>query len=92
MTVPEIDSAGAVTYWYTHGIISDTSYRGIMDNCDFEAIYPLDREVERASHAAFQAAISSVNESALVLQKTGFMYRFRRRVSSVWSSYFLRAE
>eukprot|EP00890_Picochlorum_soloecismus_P004864 jgi/Picsp_1/5379/NSC_02740-R1_protein len=41
LTVPEKDSSGAVEFWFTHGMISLSSYNGIMENCDFAEIYPL---------------------------------------------------
>lgn len=41
LTVPEKDSSGAVEFWFTHGMISISSYNGIMENCDFAEIYPL---------------------------------------------------
>ena len=41
LTKPEVDSKGALQFWYTHGIISEYSYRGVLAYCDFAAIYPL---------------------------------------------------
>lgn len=31
------DSIGTVTYWWTHSIISDHTYRSILDHCNFTA-------------------------------------------------------
>lgn len=39
-----IDNAGAVFYWWTHALISDDSYEGMMKNCDFAHIGPLKLE------------------------------------------------
>jgi hypothetical protein len=39
--VAEIDSAGALEFWFTHGIISESSYHGVRDHCDFAKINPL---------------------------------------------------
>jgi serine carboxypeptidase-like clade 2 len=41
LTVPEIDSAGALRFWYTHGIISEDSYHGALKYCDLTSIEPL---------------------------------------------------
>ncbi|XP_065849242.1 serine carboxypeptidase 24-like [Euphorbia lathyris] len=30
------DSIGTVTYWWSHSMISDETYRSIIDNCDFK--------------------------------------------------------
>lgn len=34
------DSIGTVTYWWTHSIISDHTYRSILDHCNFTAEKP----------------------------------------------------
>jgi serine carboxypeptidase-like clade 2 len=40
-TEPPLDNAGAPATWYTHHLISDETYNGIMSNCDFSTIGPL---------------------------------------------------
>jgi serine carboxypeptidase-like clade 2 len=37
-----IDNAGTVDYWHAHALISDETYAGILDNCDFSDVGPLD--------------------------------------------------
>jgi len=41
-TWARIDNFGAVYYWFTHALISNETYRGIVANCDFSNIGPLD--------------------------------------------------
>ena len=41
LTDSEIDSKGALAFWYYHGLISDPAHDGILDNCDFASITPL---------------------------------------------------
>jgi len=36
-----IDNYGAVTFWWTHAIISDETYSGIVANCNFSDVGPL---------------------------------------------------
>ncbi|CAN1811732.1 Serine carboxypeptidase 24 [Linum perenne] len=33
--VPQLAKIGTVTYWWTHSMISDRSYKSILDHCDF---------------------------------------------------------
>lgn len=40
-TVAELDNKGAVDFWYSHAIISQATYNGLMNNCDFANIGPL---------------------------------------------------
>eukprot|EP01117_Protostelium_nocturnum_P012922 TRINITY_DN4783_c0_g2_i2.p1 TRINITY_DN4783_c0_g2~~TRINITY_DN4783_c0_g2_i2.p1 ORF type:complete len:471 (+),score=127.14 TRINITY_DN4783_c0_g2_i2:3-1415(+) len=35
------DNIGAVFYWWSHALISDEAYEGILKNCDFSNIGPL---------------------------------------------------
>jgi len=39
-----IDNLGAVTYWWTHALISDETFTGIVNNCNFSDVGPLTRE------------------------------------------------
>lgn len=40
-TYSVFDNRGAVDYWYTHALISNETYQGIINNCDFGKIGPL---------------------------------------------------
>ncbi|KAL4520091.1 hypothetical protein Ndes2526B_g01364 [Nannochloris sp. 'desiccata'] len=52
LTVPEIDSRGALRFWYTHGIISEDSYHGALENCDLTKHEPLKLFAEKAGAVA----------------------------------------
>lgn len=41
LTDPEIDSGGAILFWHSHGMISTSSFDGVVNNCNLSAIYPL---------------------------------------------------
>ena len=41
LTSPELDSRGAVEFWWAHAIISTESLTEITRNCDFASIQPL---------------------------------------------------
>lgn len=43
-TMPAIDNKGAVDFWKTHALISETTWSGILQNCDFSNIGPLSEE------------------------------------------------
>jgi len=43
-TVPALDNFGAATYWYTHAIISESTYNGLNVTCNFSDIGPLASE------------------------------------------------
>eukprot|EP01116_Phalansterium_solitarium_P022795 TRINITY_DN7660_c0_g1_i1.p1 TRINITY_DN7660_c0_g1~~TRINITY_DN7660_c0_g1_i1.p1 ORF type:complete len:498 (+),score=133.74 TRINITY_DN7660_c0_g1_i1:88-1494(+) len=43
-TYAAIDNAGAVFYWWTHAMISDETYNGIVATCDFGDVGPLKRD------------------------------------------------
>lgn len=47
------DSIGTVAFWWSHSMISDRSYRSIMDHCDFIA--------ERTSEKCDEAVSYAVN-------------------------------
>ena len=58
LTVPEIDSSGALKFWYTHGIISEDSYHGAMKYCDLTEHEPLNRFVSVGAGAGAAAVRS----------------------------------
>lgn len=41
MTDPKEDSKGAIKFWFSHGMISYLSLKGMEHNCNFSKIYPL---------------------------------------------------
>jgi len=43
-TYMPIDNVGAVFYWWSHALISDDTYNGIMNSCNFTNIGPLKRQ------------------------------------------------
>jgi len=47
-TFMPIDNRGAVDYWWTHALISDESYNGIVANCNFSDIGPLKFKLDEA--------------------------------------------
>ena len=36
-----IDNKGAVSFWWSHALISDASYRGLLSTCNFSEVGPL---------------------------------------------------
>lgn len=40
-TVAAEDNKGAVEFWFGHAMIANSTFQGIMDNCDFDNIGPL---------------------------------------------------
>ncbi|XP_010429353.1 PREDICTED: serine carboxypeptidase-like 22 [Camelina sativa] len=46
------DKLGTITYWWSHAMISDTSYNSILQNCDFAA----DRFSKECDSAIYNAA------------------------------------
>lgn len=50
-TVAELDNTGAVTDWYTHNLISEEVYNGILDNCNMSNVGPLAMELSAADYA-----------------------------------------
>ncbi|KAJ7549167.1 hypothetical protein O6H91_07G043400 [Diphasiastrum complanatum] len=41
LTDPAIDSYGAAFYWWTHALISDATFQGIVNSCNLSSIGPL---------------------------------------------------
>ncbi|PSC70972.1 serine carboxypeptidase 24-like [Micractinium conductrix] len=58
-----IDNQGAVTFWYSHGIISTEMRDGILHNCNFSTVGPL-RSAENASPDLYVAAVQGPNGAA----------------------------
>eukprot|EP00850_Spirogloea_muscicola_P005258 SM000023S07714 [mRNA] locus=s23:1018730:1022593:- [translate_table: standard] len=52
-----IDNHGALFYWWTHAIISDRTFHGVKDNCNFSEIGPLSKHNDKCDEfvrTAFQ--------------------------------------
>lgn len=47
-----IDNAGTLDFWHAHALISDETYSGIADNCDFSNVGPLDHQKGNSSNGS----------------------------------------
>eukprot|EP01102_Stenamoeba_stenopodia_P000791 TRINITY_DN1073_c0_g1_i1.p1 TRINITY_DN1073_c0_g1~~TRINITY_DN1073_c0_g1_i1.p1 ORF type:complete len:491 (-),score=101.97 TRINITY_DN1073_c0_g1_i1:72-1496(-) len=47
-TVPHLENYGAAYYWYTHAIISESTFNGLNATCNFSDIGPILRAKENA--------------------------------------------
>jgi len=53
-TNAQLDNEGAVDMWYTHAIISEETYYGFYNNCDFSSIGPLSVTAQNALCTYYQ--------------------------------------
>lgn len=58
-TVPAIDNWGAAYYWYTHAIVSESTYNGLYTTCNFSDIGPLVNKEK-----SFLAQPQTINDTA----------------------------
>jgi len=52
-TDPQYDNKGAAMMWWSHSMISDNNFQGMLDNCDFSNIGPLKNSVNPAKCNSF---------------------------------------
>eukprot|EP00824_Muranothrix_gubernata_P000747 TRINITY_DN1087_c0_g1_i1.p1 TRINITY_DN1087_c0_g1~~TRINITY_DN1087_c0_g1_i1.p1 ORF type:complete len:331 (+),score=42.87 TRINITY_DN1087_c0_g1_i1:100-993(+) len=55
-TMPALDNEGCVLMWWSHALISDQTFHGMKDSCDFAHIGPLAFDQEKKCDAFIDAA------------------------------------
>ncbi|XP_050272313.1 serine carboxypeptidase 24-like [Quercus robur] len=58
------DKIGVITYWWSHSMISDTSYRSILKNCNFKEVKE-SLECESAQSYAEKYELGFINEYSI---------------------------
>lgn len=46
-TDADIDNFGAIFYWWSHALVSDATYRGVVKTCNFSVVGPLLTEADK---------------------------------------------